>query len=329
MLNRPIILSLLLSLLSVGVCAAARVQGTPIPITLANPSFETGTDTPANWTPLDQYAGDTYLWETATAAQGQRSLSIQHTRYRYGRWASDPINVTTTGFNWYTLSGQVKTEENNGEVYLALAWYDAQAAMLATSDSPLLPFGDNDWQQLTVDALPPDGASTVRVWCISNHNRGTTHFDNLSLTGVQFPAKGAASYDNFLKEYPAQPLAIAASLMRVGALMTQAKWIKEAGFYDPDARREASELYAQAAKITVPTAGFQLAAAAAGVTAAAAQDRFESLIDAALWQAVTNALDAGETALAIEHLTEIVSRNRSPEMKAAAEQLIQELKGEQ
>ena len=94
-------------------------------------------------------------------------------------------------------------------------------------------------------------------------------------------------------------------------------------------RREASQRYAQAASIVLDTDVVKVAATAAGVTVAAVQEQFENLIDAALWQAVTYALDAGDAALAVEHLTQIVSRNRSPASKADAQQQIQQLQGEQ
>lgn len=342
MSNRFIIFSLLLILLSAtspvraadppnddkpGTDDVAQ-EGTLLPIDLANPSFEDGTDTPTNWMPLFEEIDGTYLWETEFASVGQRSLSISRTRYDYGRWSSDVIDVQKAGFSWHTLTGDVKTAENNGEVYLSIAWFDSQDAMITTSDSEMLPPGDTDWQQVALNALPPDGAVSVRVWCISNHNHGQTWFDNLKLTVTQLPAVGKVDYDQFLKEHPAHLLALTAHLMQVQALMTEAKWIREEGFYDPDAQKRASQLYAQAAAIARNDSVLQKAAAAAGKDLAQEKERFESWIDIALWEAIKAANNGDDIAKLRQYLSKVVERDRDPDQKAAAEAWIKGIDAE-
>ena len=342
MLNRFIIFSLLLILLSVTSSVRAvdptngdkptradlAQAGTLLRISLANPSFEDGTESPANWTPLSGYVGEQYLWDTTVASTGQRSIAVRGTRYFYGRWESAAIDVQKAGFSWYTLTGAVKTQENNGEVYLSIAWLDGNGVMITTSDSEMLPFGDNDWQSITLNALSPDGAVSVSVWCISNHNHGQTWFDNLKLTVTQLPAVGKGSYDQFLKEHSAHPLALSAHLMRVRALMTEAKWIREEDYYGPDEQRRASALYAQAAAIARKDSVLQKAAAAAGKDLAQEKEQFEALIDIALWETVIAADKAGNTATVREYLSKIVGRNRSPGDKAEAEAWIKTLDAE-
>lgn len=303
-------------------------EGTLLPIDLANPSFEDGTESPNNWTPLFEEIDGTYLWDTEFASVGQRSLSIARTRYDYGRWSSDAIDVQKAGFSWYTLTGEVKTVENNGEVYLSIAWFDSQDAVITTSDSEMLPPGDANWQEVVLNALPPDGAVSISVWCISNHNEGQTWFDNLKLTVTQLPAVGKESYDQFLIEHPAHPLALAAHLMRVRALMTEAKWIREEGFYDPEAQKRASTLYAQAAAIARNDSVLEKAAAAAGKDLALEKEQFETWIDIALWEAIKAAHNGADIAKLRQYLSKVVERNRNPDSKAAAEAWIKDIDAE-
>lgn len=342
MSNRFIIFSLLLILLSTTSSVRAvdptntdkptiedlAQAGTLLRISLANSSFEDGTDTPTNWTPLFEEIDGTYLWETEFASVGQRSLSISRTRYDYGRWSSDAIDVQKAGFSWYTLTGAVKTQENNGEVYLSIAWLDENGVMITTSDSEMLPFRDNDWQRVTLNALPPNEAVSVRVWCISNHNEGQTWFDDLKLTVTQLPAVGKVDYNQFLKEHPTHPLALTAHLMQVRALMTEAKWIKEGGYYDPDAQKRASALYAQAAAIARQDSVLQKAAAAARKDLAQEKERFESWIDIALWEAIKAANNGDDIAKLRQYLSKVVERDRDPDQKAAAEAWIKGIDAE-
>ena len=272
-------------------------------VDLLNASFETGTDAPENWTPLAPDVGHHYNWDSEVALLGERSISVGFTRYFYGRWSSDALAIEGAGFQWYTLTGKVATVANNGEVYLAIAWLNQDGDVLTSSDSPMLPVGDNDWSTVTVSALPPADAAQLRVWCVCNHNDGEAWFDALELTRTAFTAANAVSYAQFLLDYPTHPLAIEANVMQVQELMTEAKWIKEDGFYVPAAQLRASELYAQAAGVVREDTVFS------GVFAAlhpndegqraealtAAQTRFDGLIDLALWNAVQTSESGGDT----------------------------------
>ena len=231
---------------------------------------------------------------------GQKSVSILRTCYFYGRWESDPLTITPTGFSWYTLTGAIKTQWNNGEAYLAIGWYDAQDALLATRDAEMFPFGDTDWQRVTLNTLPPEGAQLLRVWCISNHNEGGAWFDDVSLTVTQLSRKSTrlgtmskASYSRFLIEYSGHPLAIVVHRRRVHRLMTQAKWTRESGYADPDVRRSAAGLYPAAAAIARNDVVLPIAAAA-GVDFDVTKKRFETLIDRAWGHAVNEASHADD-----------------------------------
>lgn len=288
---------------------------TAVAVALANPSFEQGVDAPANWTPLTGYVDDQYVWGTGVVSAGTRSISIHYTRWEYGRWSSDALTVEDDGFQWYALTGNVKALGNNGEVYLSIAWLDKDGAMITTSDSAMLPAGDNDWSTVTVSALPPSGAVTLNVWCISNHNAGQTWFDALALTRTHFPAAGAVSYEQFLVEQPTHPLAVEANVMQVQALMTEAKWTVEEDFYNSDGQLRASRLYAEAADISRQDTvyGDVFTALHEGEderteALSAAKDRFDGLINETLWNAAQTAAAGGDTEKAQEYLATLSER---------------------
>ena len=294
------------------------VNPTPaaVAVDLLNASFETGTDAPDDWTPLTVFVdGELYLLDTEVFSTGKQSISIRYTRYFYGRWSSDAITVGGDGFQWYTLTGKVKTLGNNGEVYLLIAWLNQDGDILSTSDSPMLPSGDNDWSTLTVSALPPDGAVKLSVWCISNHNAGQTWFDALALTRTVFTTDNTVSYAQFLLDYPSHLLAIEANVMQVQELATKAKWTKEDDFYNSDGQLRASKLYAQAAGIPRDDTVFANVFTALhedseerAKALAAAKARFDGLIDESLWHAVRTSEAGGDSERAQEYLSILEER---------------------
>ena len=277
-------------------------QITPVDVVIPNASFEQGTDAPEQWTTHTGEVAGEYSWDAAVFSTGMKSISTHGTRWGYGRWSSALLGVESDGYQWYTLSGKAKTAANNGEVYLSIAWYDKEIALITTSDSPMLGAGDNDWSTLTVNALPPAGAVYVGAWCISNHNDGQTWFDDVDLTRTHFPAAGATSYDQFLIDQPTHPLAIEANVMQVQQLITEAKWTMEDDFFDTDNQLAASKLYGKAANVqrndAVYTNVFTALHDDATERAAAladAQARFDGLINRALWKAAVTSEAGGDT----------------------------------
>lgn len=300
---------------------------TIVDVELLNSSFEQGTESPLNWTPLT-IPPYQYLWDSDVAAVGRRSLSIHSTDYFYGRWESDVIAVEPSGFSWYTLTGLVKTASNTGEVYLAIAWFDKDGVLLTTSDSNMLPLGDNDWQSVTVNALPPAGTKTVSVWCISNHNEGYAWFDNIALQLTQLPAQGKAEYARFLEQYPAHRFVLDALYMQVRSLMTDAKWIRESGYYDPQAQLRASKLYAEAARIAFNDNALQSAVTVTGGDFSEEKQDFESLKDTALFMAAITARRGNDTDSAVAYLSTVVARNQDQAVTESAEAFIGALKAD-
>ena len=301
----------------------STVTDSSILIPLKNASFEQGSDTPLGWTPL-HLPPDQYLWDGAVASLGSRSLSILGTRYFYGRWESEAVDVSKGGYNWYSLSSDVKTASNDGEVYLCLAWFNTQGEMIATSDSQMVSFGDNDWHSVEVNALPPEDAKTFSVWCISNHNSGVAWFDNIKLKLTQFQAQGKVSYDQFLVEYPTSVFVISALTMPVRSLMTEAKWIRESGFYDPGEQLKASKLYAEAAGIVLNESVLKRVTTSSDGDFNAEKNRFEALIDEALWEAAKAANNGDAPAEAQSYLSEIAKRRGVGSIGSVLETLTEE-----
>ncbi len=292
----------------------------PVTVALANPSFDESNNNeelpgPNNWTPLTLFVGDNYIWDSEVKSAGSHSISIHSSRWNYGRWTSDELQVEGDGFQWYTLMGNVRAIGNNGEVYLAIAWFNTDGDMINTSDSPMLQTTDTDWISMSVNAMPPTGAAQLEVWCISNHNTGQTWFDALELTRTSFTTDNTVSYSQFLIDYPTHLLAIEANVMQVQELATKAKWTKEADFYNSDVQLNASRIYAEAAGITrkdtvfanVFSALFDDAKERAEALAAA-KARFDGLIDESLWHAVRTSEAGGDSEKAKEYLSILEDR---------------------
>ena len=298
-----------------GVGSGDGEQPAAAAVALANPSFEQGTDAPDNWTTDTGAVGGEYVWDTIDASTGARSISTHGTRWRYGRWSSAWLAVEGDDFQWYTLNGKAKTVSNNGEVYLSIAWFDKDGGMINTSDSAMLPAGDNGWTTLAVNALPPGGAAYLSAWCISNHNAGQTWFDDVALTRTAFAATGSVSYAQFLIDYPTHLLAVEANVMQVQELAALAKWTKEEDFYNSDGQLRASRLYAEAAGIprndtvyaNVFSALYEDSEERAEALAAA-KARFDGLINNALWSAAVTSEAGGDTEKAEEYLSILEDR---------------------
>ncbi len=275
---------------------------------MKNPSFEIGEKTPEGWNPLSSIFRASYIWDTQNIHGGKKSLQISTTRYRYGRWEGTPISSQNRGHNWYALTGWVKTMGSNGEVYLALAWLDKKGEVITTSDSEMLPFGANDWQQLSVSALPPKNATKVSIWCISNHNAGKAWFDALSLSTKFMPSKSPPGqqrrYELFIEDYPTHPMAVAASYMHAKSFWTKAKKLKEMGKH-----ADAALLYTQAAEVK---ANQKLVKAIFAKDLSKANQRIkrhEVLTDEALLQAGICYFYAKKYAKARESFETVISRN--------------------
>ena len=300
-------------------------QGTLLRIQLENGSFEEGAQKPSKWTPITNHVGDQYLWDDSVTHTGRRSIAIRGTSYQHGIWESDPINVEKEGFNFYSLTGRIKTEANNGYVFIAIAWLDRAGNAINTADSLMRPEGDTDWHPVNIDALPPEGTVNVSIWCLSSHNSGIAWFDDLKLTVTQFKFPGKISYDQFLIEFPSHPLALAAYMMRVRELITKARWTREEGFGNPVAQRNASTIYAQAAAIPLNTAVLEQASRAAQKAPDKQRAQFETLIDTALWEAAVTAAAGNDTDKAKSFLQKIVLRNKSTDIVANAQQWLNKL----
>ena len=298
--------------------AEEPADGTPVDVAIPNASFEQGTDVPEKWTTHSGEVSGAYGWDTSVQTDGKKSISTSGTRWGYGRWSSAILSIPTDGYQWHSLSGQVKSTGNNGEVYIAIAWYDANLGLITTSDSAMLGDGDNDWSTLTVNALPPANAAYFAAWCISNHNDGVTWFDGLGLRRTKFAAAGAKTYAQFIIDQPAHPLAVEANVMQVKQLITAAKWTAEEDYYDSAKQLAAAALYGKAAAATRVDAVYQAVFAALhdnvkerDTAVKDAQTRFDKLIDDALFNAIQTAKAGGDTTAADKYEALLQKRKKT------------------
>ena len=95
--------------------------------------------------------------------------------------------------------------------------------------------------------------------------------------------------------------------MRLKSLYTQGKWKKERSQYHPEDREKAVQFFAQAA--AVPRLDNVLSQVVPPEQLASAQQRYESLVDKALFQASLCDLDV---ASARGYLEQIIQRDQTP-----------------
>ncbi len=150
---------------------------------IANPGFETGSTTPANWSFITNN-GITPVWDSTTAHNGTKSVKIS-------------ISGTTD-----VVSGEVLSESipsTNGTTYTVSAWGKSQGAggtnnpavRVAEFDinhkwlrqtSLYFPKGDADWNQQQTTFTTGDGTAYISVYANIWNGYGTFWVDDVSLS---------------------------------------------------------------------------------------------------------------------------------------------------
>jgi len=311
-----------------GFCAPVQSQDA---IQLLNPSFEVGDLAPLGWT---VYGGAGFEWETEVVHSGQLSAKISHTLYRRVHLESDLIPLDPQqGYTWLTLSGWLNTEMSQGEIYLALAWYDVAGNRLALSRSDRLYIPPQEWTELSFSELAPEAAAFFSVWCASDYNPGTAWFDALTLNTTVLPRKrlpmvemvgedlrqglvlndiliplpSAGGHQQFISDYPDHPLTVE-SLYRIERQKFQAA-------RDLGQRKERSLSSEVLQRVfTQPPERNFLSVALAGDNAAVDWhlQRYETLIDEVLYQLAVNSASLADYALARQYNALIVERQMTP-----------------
>jgi hypothetical protein len=163
-----------------------RIFAAPLP----DDTFDGGFETPESGTPVPEPA----LWRRLGAAEFRLDTSVAH-----GGGASASIGAVPGSATFHavlstfpaspwvspgeraTLTAWVRGEDATGTTWISLLYYDGKRTFLGRADSDPLPTGTTDWQQLSVWAIAPPGASYVRIQLGSSGNRGRVWFDDVAL----------------------------------------------------------------------------------------------------------------------------------------------------
>jgi len=153
---------------------------------LSNPGFELGLDDEGkikDWQiSTDNTAKATFTVETADKHDETASAKIVHIGgIKADLYQVVPVTVgqTYTCSLWYNVIAQAVA--GSGDVYFKYMFYDVNGEIIGETNSNLLTYTLNTWQQYSVDILAPANAVFVD-FRISLGNRPTVLIDDASLT---------------------------------------------------------------------------------------------------------------------------------------------------
>jgi hypothetical protein len=140
-----------------------------------------GTDV-ADWTPV-RANGATLAWDDTVGHDAAGSVRLGDTGTSAdgnpAYVATPVVQPTSTGEN-FEMTAWAKGDNATGENRIAICWFDANDTYLSESDSPILPTGTTDWQQLTVTSQAPTNAAYELIYLKSGGNTGTVYFDDVT-----------------------------------------------------------------------------------------------------------------------------------------------------
>jgi len=149
---------------------------------LVNPGMDADPGkNPHGWTEGRFFHGDKdgKLATTNEGRNGSTCVSISESG-KSCAWDASPIPVDPD--KTYTLTAWIKTKDATGKNVVGLYWYSGNQWTCMGAPSTQTITGTQDWTMVTVTAKPPRGAAIVRVNLVSENNKGTTWFDDVSLT---------------------------------------------------------------------------------------------------------------------------------------------------
>lgn len=167
--------------------AIAGVFGGGTPEVSFNNGFEEGSGSPElptiwrRWLPEDaEFAIDHTVAHSGGASALIRDARGNHITGCPAFYVA-PIAAISAGVT-YTASAWVRGHEARGISRVVLVWTQANGRYVASSSSQALPGGSTQWQQLSVSARPPAGASAVEIDLQVCENPGSTWFDDVSFS---------------------------------------------------------------------------------------------------------------------------------------------------
>lgn len=134
----------------------------------------------ADWWNPGRFEGSAKDGKMATVAGGRRgkciSISQSGERAAYDQ-GPIPVDVGKT----YRLTGWIKTENATGNNQIAFFFYSGNMWTYQREVRSENVTGTRGWTKVSVEAKVPEGTTFVRVNLISEDNRGTAWFDDVSL----------------------------------------------------------------------------------------------------------------------------------------------------
>lgn len=116
---------------------------------------------------------------TTDGRDGSSCVSISNSTAP-AAWDASPIPVYEG--EQYRLTGWMKTKDATGVNTIAIYWYNgSQWGVVGTVPAKALT-GTHDWTEVSIVGVVPRDAALVRVNLISENNKGTVWFDDVTLT---------------------------------------------------------------------------------------------------------------------------------------------------
>jgi Cellulase (glycosyl hydrolase family 5) len=154
--------------------------------TYLNGEFSVGSGTKvADWTPVRANNGATLAWDGAVGRTSPGSVLLGGTKTSAAgnpAFVAAPVLQPTTVGQTFEMTAWAEGANATGQNRIAICWFTANGGYLSESDSPALPTGTTNWQQLRVTSSAPSGAAYELVYLESGDNSGTVHFDDVTFT---------------------------------------------------------------------------------------------------------------------------------------------------
>ena len=143
-------------------------------------------EAPDGWAASAYRSPATSAWDREVFHSGHASarlsdsFSEDHSNWDTysARWVTNRSDPAVAG-RTYTLRAWIKTEMTAGTADVRVSWSGKDKWL--HEDSTEKVSGTSDWRQVTVQAAPPQGADTLRVFCHLTDGKGSAWFDDVQL----------------------------------------------------------------------------------------------------------------------------------------------------
>ena len=163
----------------------ALYQGSAIS-TYLNGEFAIGSGSEvADWNPIRANSGATLAWDGTVGRTAPGSVLLSGTKTSPAgnpSFVAAPVTQPTAVGQTFEMTAWAEGTNATGQNRIAICWFGANGGYLSESDSPNLPTGTTNWEQLQVTSSAPSGAAYELIYLESGDNSGTVHFDDVTFT---------------------------------------------------------------------------------------------------------------------------------------------------